>query len=214
MLTIWGRRSAFNVQKALFAIGELSLEHRHVEAGGSAGGLDSPDFLAMNPNGRIPVIADGDSIVWESHSIVRYLAARYGAGSLWSEDPAQRSEADRWMDWTLANLGPDFMGLFWAYYRTPEDQRDAARIERAERRCAVHFALLDAHLQDRLFVAGNDFTMGDIPPATALYRYFEMGLEAAPLPAVRAWYARLGERPAFREHIMLPFEELRGRLSF
>jgi glutathione S-transferase len=214
MLTLWGRASAFNVQKAMFAIGELGLEHRHVEVGGSFGGLDDPEFLARNPNGRVPVIADGDAIVWESHSIIRYLAARYGAGSLWPEDPAQRSLADRWMDWTLANLGPDFMGLFWSFYRTPEAQRDAARIAKAGARCEAHFRILEAHLRERPFVAGSHFTMGDIPPATTLYRYFEMGHPVPDLPAVEAWYGRLAERPAFRASVMRPFAELADRLDF
>jgi len=214
MLTLWGRRSAYNVQKVLWVIGELGLDYRHVEVGGKFGGLDTPEFLAMNPHGRIPVVSDDDHIVWESHSVIRYLAARYGAGSLWPEDPAQRSLADRWMDWTLASQGPDFMTLFWSFYRTPSAERNAERIERAARSCDAHFALLDEHLESRLYTAGDSFTMGDIPPATALYRYFEMGMQVPDLPALRAWYQRLGSRPAFREHVMVDFTELKGRLAF
>ena len=214
MITLWGRRSAYNVQKLLWALGELELSYRHVDVGGRFGGLDAPDFLAMNPHGRIPVIADGDTIVWESHSAIRYLAALHGAGSLWPEDPAKRSHADRWMDWTLASQGPDFMNLFWSFYRTPPAQRDDARVARVKRSCEAHFALLDAHLEERPFVAGEAFTMGDIPPGTALYRYFEMGVEVPDFPALRAWYERLKQRRAFRDHVMVDFLELEGRLSF
>jgi glutathione S-transferase len=214
MLRIWGRRSAFNVQKVLWTVGELGLAHEHVDAGGSAGGLDAREFLAMNPHGQIPVVVDGDSTLWESHSIIRYLAATYGAGSLWPEDPAERSLADRWMDWMLATLQPDFMTLFWGFFRTPEPQRNEDRIEGARERCARHFRLLDAHLSAHRYLAGPAFTMGDIPAATSLYRYFEMGLPVPELPSVRAWYGRLAERAAYREHVMRPFEELRGRLAF
>jgi glutathione S-transferase len=214
MPRVWGRRSAFNVQKVMWVIGELGLPHEHVDAGGSAGGLDAPGFLAMNPHGRIPVIVDKESTVWESHSIIRYLAAAYGSGSLWPEDPAQRSLADRWMDWTLATLQPDFMALFWGFFRTPKAERDTRAIEDAMNRCAQHLRILDAHLSTRPFLAGSAFTMGDIPAGTSLYRYFEMGVPVPELPNVRAWYARLAERPAYQEHVMIPFEELRGRRAF
>ena len=214
MLEIWGRRSAYNVQKVLWAVAELGLDFAHVEAGGAAGGLDTPGFRAMNPHGRVPVLVDGDATLWESNAIVRYLAARHGAGSLWAEDPAERSLADRWMDWELATLQPAFMDLFWGYYRTPEPRRNARAIDAARARCAELYGLLDVHLAGRAFLAGDAFTMGDVPAGTSLYRYFEMGIEAPALPHVRRWYARLCERPAYRENMMQPFEELRGRLAF
>ena len=214
MLKVWGRRSAFNVQKVLWAIGELELPHEHIEAGGSVGGLDTPEFLAMNPHGRIPVLSDDELVLWESHTIIRYLAAAYGSGLLWAEGPAERSLADRWMDWSLATLGPDFMTLFWSFFRTPEAQRKGQLIQGAVGRCADHFRILEEHLSRHSFLAGSRFTMGDIPAATTLYRYFEMGIPVPELPNVRAWYERLAERPAYREHVMIPFEELRGRLDF
>ncbi len=214
MIEIWGRASAFNVQKVLWALDELGLAYRRIEAGGAAGGLADPQFLAFNPHGRIPVLRDGATVVWESHSIVRYLAAAYGAGNLWPRDAAERSLADRWMDWALATLQPDFMALFWGYFRTPEAERDARAVEAAKTHCAAGFAMLDAHLARQPYLAGQAFTMGDIPAATALYRYFEMGVATPPLPQVRAWYARLAERPAYREHVMRPFDELRGRRDF
>jgi glutathione S-transferase len=214
MIEVWGRASAFNVQKVLWTLGELGLEFRRIEAGGAAGGLADPQFLSLNPHGRIPVLRDGATVVWESHSIVRYLAAAYGAGSLWPLDAAERSLADRWMDWMLATLQPDFMALFWSYYRTPEAERDARAIEAATARCAAGFTILDAHLGCQPYLAGPALTMGDIPAATALYRYFEMGLAQPPLPHARAWYARLAERPAYREYVMQPFAQLRGRLEY
>jgi len=214
MVKVWGRRSSLNVQKVMWAIGELGLAHEHVDAGGRFGGLDTPDFLALNPNGLVPVIVDRGTAIWESQAIVRYLAGQYGAGSLWRADPAERSLADRWMDWAQATWQRDMMALFWGYWRTPEPQRDLDRIEASRLACVRHLAILDAHLARHDFVAGRDFTMGDVALGTGFYRYFEIGLPTPAVPHVRRWYARLCERPAYRAHVMLSFEELRGRLAF
>ena len=135
MLAVYGRKSSFNLQKVMWLVGELALPHRHVELGGAFGGLDTPEFRAMNPHGRVPVIVDGETTVWESHAILRYLAARYGTGSFWSEDAAARSQWERWMDWAQTTLQPDFLtGVFWGFYRTPAAQRDMAAIEEKIRR--------------------------------------------------------------------------------
>lgn len=214
MRRVWGRRSAFNVQKVMWLIGELGLEHEHIDAGGAFGGLDTPEFLAMNPHGRVPVIDDGGTIVWESHAIIRYLGARYGAGTFWPNEPAARSFADRWMDWSLATLQPAFMDLFWGFYRTPAPQRNWLQIRDAMTRCARHYQLLDRHLADRAYLAGDAITMADVPAGTSLYRYFALDLDRPALPNVEAWYRRLAARPAYRAHVMRRFEELRGRLDF
>jgi glutathione S-transferase len=213
MLKVWGRRSSFNVQKVMWLIGEFGLEHRHIDAGGNFGGLDTPDFLAMNPHGRIPVIRDDDAIVWESHAILRYLAARHGAGKFWSDDPLARARVDGWMDWSQTALQPDFLiGVFWGFFRTPEDKRNWPAIRAALARCARDFEKLDRLLEGRSFLLGDALTLADITAGTSLYRYFELQIERPQLPQVERWYRRLQERPAFSEHVMIPFEELRGRL--
>lgn len=213
-LTVWGRRSAFNVQKVLWLAGELGLAHRHVEAGGAHGGLDHPDFLAMNPHGRVPVIDDAGWVVWESHAILRYLADRHGAAAMWPSDPAARSRSDCWMDWAQTALQPAFMDLFWGFYRTPEALRNRVAIEDALTRCARHYALLDRWLADRPYLAGERFTLADIPAGTSLYRYLTLEVERPELPNVRAWYDRLALRPAYRAHVMAPYDELRGRTDY
>jgi glutathione S-transferase len=215
MLKVWGRRNSFNVQKVMWLVGELGLEHERINAGGSFGGLDTPSFLAMNPHGRIPVIVDDDTTtVWESHSIIRYLSARYGSSSLWRGDPAELSFADRWMDWTLATLQRDFMDVFWGFYRTPEAQRNWPMIQDAVSRCARDYTLLDRWLEEKRYLAGDEFSIADIPAGTSLYRYFEIEIERPSIPHVEAWYRRLAARPAYREHVMLPFDDLRGQLAY
>jgi glutathione S-transferase len=215
MLTVWGRRSSFNVQKVLWLVGELHLAHDHIPAGGSFGGLDAPAFRAMNPHGRVPVIQDNDTVLWESHAILRYLAARHREGDLWARDPADRARVDGWMDWSQTSLQPDFLnGVFWGYYRTLDAQRDWPAIRRSLDRCAAHFRLLDGMLADRPFLTGDRLSLADIPIGTSLYRYFELDLNRPDLPYVAAWYRRLQQRPAYRTHVMVPFDELRGRLDY
>jgi glutathione S-transferase len=215
MLKVWGRRNSFNVQKVMWLIGELELAHEHIPAGGSFGGLDAPSFRTMNPHGRLPVIADGETVVWESHAILRYLAARYDEGGFWRAEAAERARVDGWMDWSQTALQPDFlMGVFWGFYRTPDAQRDWPAINKSMARCAEHFRLLDRVLATRPFLTGEGVSLADIPAGTALYRYFELDIERPAVPHVTAWYRRLQERPAYREHVMLPFEELRGRLDY
>lgn len=215
MLTVWGRRSSFNLQKVTWLISELELKHQHIQAGGQFGGLDSPEFRAMNPAGRIPVIDDNGTIVWESHAILRYLAARYGQGKFWSDDPGERSQSDRWMDWSQTTLQPDFLvGVFWGFYRLPDGQRNWPVIHDKIARCANHFRLLDQVLAGRPFLCGNCLTLADIPAGTSLFRYFGLEIDRPFVPNVEAWYRRLQERIAYRENVMVPFDELRGRLDY
>lgn len=215
MLKVWGRRNSFNVQKVMWLVGELGLEHQHIDAGGSFGMLDTPDFLAMNPHGRVSVIREGDATVWESHAILRYLAARHGAGQFWPRDPAVRAVVDGWMDWSQTALQPDFLnGVFWGFYRTPEDKRNLPAINAALTRCAIDFAKLDRLLEGRPFLLGDALTLADITAGTSLYRYFELEIERPQLAQVERWYRALQQRPAYREHVMIPFGELRGRLDY
>ncbi len=215
MLTVWGRRSSFNLQKVMWLVDELGIAHQHLEVGGKFGGLDTSEFLAMNPHGKVPVIDDNGNVVWESHTILRYLAARSGNESFWHEDLEQRSQSDRWMDWSQTTLQPDFlMGVFWGFYRTPEAQRNQTAIKIKIERCANHFRLLDSILSDRAFMLGNELTLADIPIGTSLYRYFNLEIDRPNIPHVEAWYERLQERPGYRNHVMVPFQDLYGRLDY
>jgi len=213
-LTLYGRRNSINVQKALWTLGELGLPYDHVDAGGDAGGLDDPAFRAMNPHGGVPVLKDGEAAIWESNAIVRYLCAAYAPDRLCPTDPAERAKADAWMDWTCATLQPAIGGLFWAFYRTPAARHDAARIAQLTADCADAIEGLDSWLGKRPYLAGEAFSMADIPAGMLMYRYFEMDVPRPEVPAVAAWRARLSERAPYREHVMRPFGELFGRLVF
>lgn len=213
-LTIWGRRSSLNVQKVLWTLDEIGLEYEHRNAGGNFGGLDDPEFLAMNPHGLVPVIRDEEGSVWESNSILRYLCAKHSRANLWIDDPFNRSKADRWIDWAATALQPSFMRFFLGNYRTPEAQRNEKDNQLALSSCQRHFRALDGHLANNAYLAGANFSAADIPAGTTLHRYFGMGLGVEEPPNVMAWYCRLQQRRAFRQHIAVPFDDLRGRLAF
>ncbi len=204
MLKVWGRETSINVQKVMWLVGELGLEYERIDAGGPFGGLDAPEYTAMNPTRRIPTVADGGFTLWESHAVVRYLAQKHGAGSWWPDDACARAVADQWMDWPWNAVYPHLIAAFIALYRTPEDERDGDAVARSLKICARELAVLDSHLADNAWVAGDALTMGDIPAGCIAYRWHAMDIERPELPHLAAWYARLRERPAFREHAMIP----------
>lgn len=210
MLKVWGRATSVNVQKVMWAVGEMGIAHDRIDVGGRFGGLATPAFLAMNPNARIPTIEDDGVVVWESNAIVRYLAARYGEGVLWERDPGTRAQADSWMDWMQTTLAPDSYGVFCAVVRTPADRQDRTAITDLTEHLTGHYELLDRQLAARPYLVGDRFSLADIAVGVTLYRYFEMEIDRPALSNLHDWYKRLRERPAFRDHVMISFEELRG----
>jgi len=213
-ITLWGRASSCNVQKVLWTLEELSLPYKHVPSGGDSGGLDDPAYLAMNPNGRVPTLQDGDLVLWESDAIVRYLAMRYGFESLWPEDVGERAHADQWMTWGTVELIPDWIALFWRLVRTPVESRDAAVIARHLDATCRRMRLLDRHLDDRSYLAGDSFTVADIPAGMTLYRWYAMDIERPQTPRLDEWYAQLCDRPAYRQGVCIGFDDLIGKESF
>jgi glutathione S-transferase len=177
MLEVWGRRNASNVIPVMWTIGELNLPHVRHNVGGSFGCVDTPKYLAMNPNGKIPTLNDNGCIVWESNAIIRYLCARYGVGILWPETAEHRALADQWMDWHKTTVNPDYGNLFWAIVRTEPELRDPGAISRLAKSLGESLKILDAHLAEHTYVAGDTLTMGDIPLGSAMYRYVHLEVE-------------------------------------
>jgi glutathione S-transferase len=198
----------------MWLVGELQLPHEHVPAGGPYGVVDEQHFRAMNPNGLVPVIADDSLIMWESNAILRYLAATYGKDKFWSDDPKKRAPIEQWIEWGGTTFQPNMIGLFVNHWRTPDHQRNPNAIRNFQQRADNNLRLLEAELGNRGYIAGDNFTLADIASGTHLYRYYTMGTAFPKLPNVEAWYKRLQERSAYREHVMISYEELRGRLSF
>jgi glutathione S-transferase len=204
MRRVWGRRNSINVMKVLWCLEELGLPYEHRDAGGPFGGLDDPGYLALNPNGKVPTLEDEGVVVWESNVIVRYLAARYGLGTLCPEAPAERAHIEQWMDWQQLSLGPEITYVFMGLVRNRPDAQDPERRAAAIRSLDHLFGILDRHLEGRDFVGGSRLTMGDIPVGAAVWRWQNLPIERSSRPNVEAWHERLKERPGFRQHVMLP----------
>jgi glutathione S-transferase len=203
MLTLWGRINSINVQKAVWAIEELGLAYRRIEAGRPFGVNDTPEYLRMNPTGLVPTLDDHGFILWESNAIVRYLAGKHAAGTLSPGDPETRALADQWMDWQISLTAPmrdAFMGLV----RTPAGDRVDASIRASLAATEPLVAILDRHLQDNAYLAGEAFTMADIAVGAAAHRWLNLPVAHGPLPAVERWYATLMERPAAQSVLTLP----------
>jgi glutathione S-transferase len=204
MLKLWGRLNSINVQKAVLALEELGLPYERTDAGLQFGINRSPEYLAMNPNGLVPLLDDDGFVLWESNAIVRYLCAKYAAGTLWPEDLKIRADADRWMDWQTATLssamGPGFMGLV----RIAPEKRDADAIAASLAKTTKLVAMLDAHLAGRDYIAGAAYSMGDIVLAPIMHRWFNMPCERAAAPHAERWYATLMQRPACARVLTLP----------
>jgi glutathione S-transferase len=204
MLKLWGRLNSINVQKAVLALEEMGLPYERTDAGLQFGINKSPEYLAMNPNGLVPLLDDDGFVLWESNAIVRYLCAKHAAGTLWPEDLKIRADADRWMDWQTATLsgamGPGFMGLV----RTAPEKRDADAIAASLSKTTKLVAMLDANLAGRDYVAGAAYSMGDIALAPIMHRWFNMPCERAAAPNAERWYATLMQRPACARVLTLP----------
>ncbi len=201
MLKIWGRNTSANVQKAMWAVGELSLEHERFDVGGNYGKNREPAYLSMNPNGLVPTLQEGDFILWESNAIVRYLARHYGAGTLEPQDPREIGRANQWMDWQLSVVQPAMHTAFWGLIRTPEDKRDMAAIAASQNKTTDAMKILDAQLGRTEYVAGEAFSMGDIPVGVMAYRFRQICPDRPEMRNLERWYASLQQRQAFKEHV-------------
>lgn len=204
MLEIWGRRNSINVQKVMWTVAELDLDHERHDAGMQFGVVDTDAFAALNPNRKVPVVKDGDLVLWESNAIVRYLAAKYGNEAFWPRDPGERALLDRWMDWTAITAMRSITPLFWGLIRTRPEDRDETALSAAVKDAGETFAILDKALEGRKFLGGEAPGFGEIPIGVTTYRYHSLPVERPALPNVTRWYERLQEREAFREHVMIP----------
>jgi glutathione S-transferase len=197
MITLWGRASSSNVQKVMWTLAELGLAHERIPAGLSFGVVKTPDYAALNPNAVVPTLRDGDLLLWESDAIVRHLARKYGAGTLWPADETALALADQWATWTLSTLNPRVFRIFHATARTPKAAQDFNGLDRVAGELAGVIAILDDALAAKPYVAGDAFTWGDIPTSIVARRALSLPFGAPTAPHVAAWIDRLRPRPGF-----------------
>jgi glutathione S-transferase len=203
MITIWGRTNSVNVQKLLWLCDEISLSYNRIDAGLQFGRNTEPGYLAMNPMGKVPTLVDGDYVLWESNSILRYLAMQYGGPSpLYPADPKARASVDRWLDWSLSTLQPAERPVFWGVVRTPEGERDSAKVAADVAKVAEVWKVLDVQLEGRSYIEGESFTIADIVLGAFAKRWFGLpGIARPPMPNLERWYALIATRSGFNRYV-------------
>jgi glutathione S-transferase len=204
MLKIWGRKNSVNVKKALWAAEELGLKYERIDAGMEHGVTKTPEYLAMNPTSLVPTIEDDGFVLWESHAVVRYLAANHGMGTLCPADPQARASAERWMDWTHSFSREFQRPVFWPLVRTPPEQRDMKAVDQAIATCMNLLKVPEQYLANTPYLAGTSFTMGDIPLGCHIQLWYRLPIARPKMPGLDAWFQRLLERPLYRKIVDLP----------
>ena len=213
-ITLYGRHTSYNVQKILWLADELGLEYRHIELGGQPGDTQSDEFGRLNPMRKVPVLVDNDRAIWESNTILRYLVKAYGSNQWQQQDAYQNSLVERWMDWAQTRFEPAFVGVFWGYYRTPEEKRDMSAVNNSLDDCLFCLSRLDDQLATAQFLAGDQLSLADIATGVFLYRLVEIDLNVILPDRVLSWYERLQQRSAYRRWVMSDFSSLHGRLQY
>ena len=223
MLTIWGRPTSARTQKVLWALAETGIEFEMILASGTMGPngsvdkgnepygvVDTPEYRAMNPNGTVPTIKDGDFTLWESNSVIQYLAMKYAPEPLFGDDLETFASASRWMDWEGNMFLPHQHTLVMHLVRLPPEERDPAQVEGARQALLRPLKIIDSQLAKTLFISGERFTMGDIPIGIRVHRWFLFDLETPDFPNLSRWYEVIRQRPGFLQHIADPAVHLSG----
>jgi glutathione S-transferase len=202
MLKVWGRNTSSNVQKVIWALAEMGIPFERIDVGGAFGKTTEPFYLAMNPNSLVPTLEEEDGFtLWESNSIVRYLAAKHSARVLEPADLKQRARAHMWMDWQLTVMAPAITPAFWQLIRTPADKRDANVIAASREKTIAAAKIMDEQLSRTAFLAGDAFSYGDIPLGIMIYRYVQLVPERPATANLDRWYAAISSRPAFKAQV-------------
>lgn len=212
MLTIWGRKTSSNVQALMWCVGELGLEYHRHDVGHHHGGLDTPAFRDLNPNRTIPVLQDGTNPpLWETGAILRYLADRYGSDTFWPHDPVQRAEVDKWAEWAKINVAMAFtVPVFWQVVRTAPEHRSHIDIRNAVEYLERKLDIANQCLAEHEYLTGPKLTLADIQFGHILYRYYDIEISRARFSNLERYYDQLTQRPAFRHHVMISYEDLRA----
>ena len=203
MISLYGRKTSINVQKVAWVLGELRVRFAWVDRHGQVGNVGVEKYENLNAAQRVPTLVDNELVLNQSNSIIRYLASIY-RGEIWLKNPGERAQADQWMEWQSTDLWVDMTPTFWGLIRTPENERNMLVINHHIKNLATHFEILDNHLANRDFIIGKYLSMGDIPIGTGIYRYMSLPIERPHFPNIENWYARLQDREAYRDYVMIP----------
>lgn len=201
MLQVLGRINSINVRKVLWTCHEVGLAYEHQPWGTGELRLDSAEFRRLNPNALVPVIRDGDYVLWESNAICRYLAAKHGRRDLLPDAPSERGRIEQWMDWQSTELNSAYVYAFLGLVRNNPNHQDPAAIASSLSKWHHHMGLLEAQFQATgAFVAGAKFSVADIVIGLSVHRWYLTPTDRPELPAVADYYRRVTARAAFGAH--------------
>lgn len=213
MMQVHGRKTSSNVQALLWGMEEMGLDYERIDRGGRFGGLDDPDYLSLNPHGRIPTLVMGADALWETSAILRYLAGEHGSDSFWPRDPLARALVDMWAEWAKNEVSTNFTRpIFWEAVRVPEERRDFDKLQKAVDVFEAQLAKAEAQLAQQAYLAGPEFTLADVMLGHVIWRYFDIEITRRELPALCAYADRLAERPAYQKTVMVSYDVLRNTL--
>ncbi|MGO9171424.1 MAG: glutathione S-transferase family protein [Rhodomicrobium sp.] len=203
MIAIYGRATSWNVRKVLFFLEDVGLAYERLDYGRGFSPTNTPEFLALNPNGLVPVLADGDAVIWESHAILRYLAAKNGPESYYPANLVHRAIVDQWLDWKLAHVSPAIKPLFFRYF-LKMGEFTGREMQEAEAECVKLFTILDGQLaKTGAYVAGPDITIADSAIGMAVHRWLNLPLTRPDLPNVAHYYETLSRLPSYEKTVRI-----------
>ncbi|MFJ2366728.1 glutathione S-transferase family protein [Pseudomonas sp. NPDC087697] len=201
MLRILGKASSINVRKVLWACAEIEIPFEREDWGSGFKSTHTPEFISLNPNAMVPVIQDDDLVLWESNSIIRYLASRYNGAHLYPDQPRARARVDQWMDWQASDLNKSWTYAFMSLVRQSPEHQDGKSLAAACGQWSRHMEILNRQLESTgAYVSGDEFSLSDIPIGLSVNRWFETPLDHPDFPAVSAYYERLSRRPGYLLH--------------
>jgi len=193
-MKLLGRKTSGNVQKVLFLLEELKLPYEREDYGRQFNNTQTPDYLKLNPNAKVPTLVDGGLVIWESNTILRYIAAK-AKSPLYPGDPGKRSQVERWMDWQLASLNNPYLAMFREAKLEPAKR--SADFDTQRKDLGAQLAILDRSMGK--WVAGEEMSIADICLAPIVYRCLRFGVDLPELANVKRWDATISARDAFKK---------------
>jgi glutathione S-transferase len=197
MLRLLGRNTSGNVQKVIFLLEELGTPYTREDYGRQFNNTQDAAYLKLNPNGKVPTLVDGDTVIWESNTILRYLAAKHEKDTLYPTELAARTEVERWMDWLLAAVNYQYVQVFKDSKKAANER--AATFEADAKELAAQLSILDGAMAGKAWVAGKDFTIADVALGPVMHRCLDFPIALPALSNLKAWREKLKERPAFKK---------------
>lgn len=199
MLRVLGRSTSGNVQKVVWLLEELDRPYRREDYGRQFNNTQDPAYLKLNPNGKVPTLVDGDVVVWESNTILRFICNRYGGGSFYPADASARSMVERWMDWQLAALYGPYVGIFKEAKKPAAERAASWGADAAELKAQLE--ILERSTSGQPWIAGAEISLADICLGPIVHRCLGFPIDLPGLPAIRAWRDQIAARPAFKKAI-------------